>query len=246
MSASENPRDTILDHALRLAPFDGWTDATLRIAVRKAGLPPGAANLYFPDGALGLLRYWSDQSVAHVESEIAARGLTNMRIRDRVTEGILIAMEAIGPHEAAMRRGLSRLTLPDAVGQGPAQLWRMADAIWHGIGDTSTDFNHYSKRTILSGILSASVIAWLNDKSPDKAEARAFIDRRIDGVMQFEKVKARARTVRKEIEERVPNPAELLGTLRYGRTSGRDSGMRRFGSNIFGRASTKSRRRRTR
>jgi len=238
MSDAPNPRDQILTQALRLAPFDGWTDMMLRDAVRKTDLPTGSAALYFPGGVLDLLQYWSDQTVAHVEAEIADRGLSNMRIRDRVTEGIIIAMEATGSHEAAMRRALSRLALPDALGHAPRQMWAMADAIWHSIGDTSTDFNHYSKRMILSGVLSTSLVAWLNDKSADKSQARAFIDRRIDNVMQFEKVKARAKNARKNFGGSLPNPAEILGTLRYGRSNVMGSG--------FPRTSTKSRRRRAR
>ena len=233
MSVTPNPRDAILDAALDIAPFEGWTDTTLRLAVEATDLPEGAGALYFPDGALGLLRHWNARTVAHVEAEIAKRGLANLRIRDRVTEGIVIALEAIGPHEPAFRRALSRLALPDALGDAARMNWAVADAIWHGIGDTSTDFNFYTKRAILSGVLSASAVAWLNDTSPDKAQARAFIDRRIDNVMQFEKVKARVRGIR----ETVPNPAEFLGGLRFA-TSDMGSGLRR--------PNTKRRRRRSR
>ena len=203
-----------------------------------AGLPEGSDQLYFPEGELGLIDYWHRQTLDHVEAEIAARGLANMKIRDRVREGVLIAMEAITPHEPAMRRALSRLALPDAGARAPRQAWEMADAIWRGIGDTSTDFNYYTKRTILSGVIASTLVAWLNDTSEDKAEARAFLDRRLADVMRFEGVKARARAVR----DTLPNPSELLGRLRYG------SGPDAYGplASRFGRVSTKRRRRRAR
>ena len=229
-----SPREQILDHALRLAPFDGWTRSTVEAAARAAGLPDGSAALYFPEGELGLIDYWHRRTLEAVEAEIAARGLANMKVRDRVREGVLVAMEAIGPYGPAMRRALNRLALPDAGTRGPRQAWEMADAIWRGIGDTSTDFNYYTKRTILSGVIGSALLAWLNDTSSDKAEARAFLDRRLADVMRFEGVKARARALR----DGLPNPAELLGRARFGS----DGPM----SSPFGRPSTKRRRRRAR
>ena len=263
MDTASNLRDAVLDHALRAAPFDGWTDRTLRDAVRAAGLPEGGGELYFPRGALDLLAHWHERSLEHVEREIAERGLSNpqsnMGVRDRVREGVLIAVEAVGPHEAAMRRATARLSLPDAGAQAPRQLWEMADAIWHGIGDTSTDFNYYTKRTILAGVLGSTVVAWVNDTSPDKRDARAHLDRRLEGVMQFERIKARART----LTDRLPDPARLLGTLRYGRGGGFGAraetppgpgtgssaggfNLGPFAGGMFGKPSTLRRRRRSR
>jgi len=231
-------RDDILDAALRIVPFEGWTDRTLTQAVARAGLPDGSAELFFPDGVLGLIRHWNARTVAHLEAEIATRGFDNLGITARIREAVLIALEAIGPNTTAMRRALSRLALPDAVGQGPRQLWALSDAIWAAIGDTSTDFNFYSKRAVLSGVLASTTIAWLEDTDPDKASARAHLDRRLANVMQFEKAKAKIRTV----TDRLPNPAELLGRLRYASTGFDPTGP----LTAFRSPSTKSRRRRSR
>ena len=229
------PRDRILDAALRIAPFEGWSRRTLLRAARDAGLTQGAADLYFPDGELGLIRYWHQRTLAALEAGIATRGLANMRIRDRVREGVLLAMETIGADETALRRAMSRMSLPDAAGQAPRQAWEVADTIWRGIGDSSTDFNYYTKRAILAGVVTSTLVAWLGDADPDKASARAHLDRRLDNVLQFEKVKARARQVRSVL----PNPAEALGRLRYGLSgAGGMPGLRS--------PSTKSRRRRSR
>ena len=235
-----NPRDAILEKALQIAPFEGWTDTMLAQATDEAGLPEGADELYFPEGVLGLLDYWHRQTRDRLEAEIAARGLANLRVRDRVREGVLTLFELTEPYASAMRRALSRLALPDAGGRAARQTWEMADSIWAGIGDTSTDFNFYTKRAILSGVIASSLVAWLNDTSEDKAEARAFLDRRLADVMRFETVKARARKVRGAI----PNPAEALGSLRYrvGYGLGSSDGL----PGRFARVSTKRRRRRSR
>ncbi len=216
MSNTPNPSDmarkAILDAALKHVPFEGWTSKSLRLAVRDTDLPEGAEELYFPGGPLELMRFWSDISDAKVAAHLASLDLSAMKIRDKVTAGVLARLEAVGQHEEAARRALSRLSLPGGAAQGAAQLWASADTIWRAIGDTSTDGNFYSKRMILSGVIGSSLISWLGDDDMDKAAARAFLDARIQNVMQFEKAKwdFKKRTAG------LPNPAEVLGKLRYG------------------------------
>ena len=205
-------RRDILSRALVLAAFDGWTSKTLRDAVQQAGLPKGSDALYFPDGPLELISFWGEQLNAHVEEALASLDLASMKIRDKVTAGVIARLEALSGHEAAAKRAAARLALPDALGQGPAQIWAAADTIWRAIGDTSTDANYYSKRTILSGVISTSLVAWLADTSADKQEGRAFVEARIVNVMEFEK----AKWALKKRTENMPNPVELLGQLRYG------------------------------
>ena len=190
----------------------------LRRAVAEAklpdgkALPKGADALYFPDGPLELISFWAEELNTAVEVHLSGLDLGSMKIRDKVTAGVVARMEAISGHELAAKRATARLSLPDALGQGPAQIWAAADTIWRAIGDTSTDGNYYSKRTILSGVISTSMMAWLADNSADKAEGRAFIDARIANVMSFEKAKWQF----KKRVENWPNPAEILGQLRYG------------------------------
>ena len=176
---SYQARRQILDRALVIAAFDGWTRNTLRDAAAQAQLPKGSDALYFPDGPLELIGFWAEELNTHTEHTLKGLDLSVMKIRDKVTAGITARLEAIGGHEAAARRAAARLALPDALGQGPAQIWAAADTIWRAIGDVSTDANYYSKRAILSGVISSSLVAWLADSTADKLEARAFIDARI-------------------------------------------------------------------
>jgi len=210
---SEKARADILAAVLMHVPFDGWTRKTLTTGLRDTDLPPGAEELYFPGGPLELISYWSEAGDNEALAKIEARGLDNLRIREKVTECVWIRLNEMTGQEQAARRAISRLSLPDAIGQGPQQLWKSANMIWRAIGDTSTDGNYYSKRTILSGVIGSSIMAWLSDESDDKAKARAFLEARIDNVMQFEKAKFAMRKRR----EKMPDPAGLLGRLRYGR-----------------------------
>ncbi len=218
-SPSDLAREQILSAVLRHVPFDGWTQSALRKAVKDSQLPEGAEELYFPGGPLELISFWSDVSDEKAAKALRSKGLGNMRIRDKVTAGVLVRLETIGAHEEALRRALSRLALPDAMGQGARQLWASADMVWREIGDTSTDGNFYSKRAILSGVIGSSLLSWLSDETEGKEKARAFLDARIENVMQFEKAKWSF----KQKTENLPDPAEMLGRLRYGRRRRRRS-----------------------
>jgi ubiquinone biosynthesis protein COQ9 len=89
--------------------------------------------------------------------------------------------------------------------------WRSADLMWRQAGDTATDYNHYTKRMLLGSIYAATLAVFANDESEDFAETRAFLERRIEDVMRFEKAKAR---LLKGSDEYF-SPARFLGRLRY-------------------------------
>lgn len=184
----------------------------LRQAVKDANLPEGSDELYFPGGPLDVIDFWSSECDRQVEHDLTELDLSKMRIRDKVTAGVLARFYALGPHEEAAKRAVARTALPDGLTLSPKILWSAADTIWRAIGDTSTDFNFYTKRTTLSAVISTSLAAWLADETPEKEKARAFLDARIENVMQFEKAKFKA----KKNLEKMPDPAALLGRLRHG------------------------------
>ena len=215
MSDPNHTRDAILAAALKIAPFEGWTNLTLKRAVRGAGLPEGSGELYFESGVSDLLDHWSDKLNTQTQEEIRKLDLDTLKIRERVTQGVLLRLQAIGKNEEAARRASSRLVMPDLASKGVRQIWEAADTIWRAIGDTSTDTNYYSKRVILSSVIGATLPIWLSDQSDDKTAARAFLDNRIENVMEFEKLKWRVKSFTKDL----PEPAEILGQLRYGGTS---------------------------
>ena len=187
-------------------PFDGWTDASLKAAAADLGIDPDIAALAVPDIAT-MLSLWT----AHVNAGMAEgmAGAHNMKIRDRIRTALVTRLEQ-GDREVT-RRALALLARPEHAALSARLLWQAADAMWRAAGDTATDYNHYTKRAILSGIYSATLLYWTQDDSEDFADTRAFIDRRIEGVMQFEKAKAKLTG----LVGKLPDPARILGRLRY-------------------------------
>jgi ubiquinone biosynthesis protein COQ9 len=193
------------------AAFDGWSNAALAMAANELGVPPERARLAFPGGQAEMIDAWFDAIDKAMLDAFPSDRIAAMKIRDRIRELILFRFEAMRPNREALRRALAILAQPQNLAAGARLGWRAADRIWRVAGDTATDFNHYSKRAILVGVYGSTSLVFLDDENPDLAETRAFLNRRIDDVMRFEKFKASWRGTR----ERLPSLSRFLGRLRY-------------------------------
>lgn len=209
---ADTARLALLEAILPHATFDGWNEASLAAAAKDAGMSAGEVQLYLTGGVLDLIGFWSLELDRQAREAIGEADLASMKIRERVTFAVLKRLEAIGHDDEAARNARARLLLPDAAGLGAKLVWTTSDMIWRALGDPSTDFNFYTKRMTLSAVYTSSLSAWLADMSEDKEEAKAFLDRRIGNVMEFEKVKAKVR----KATSGLPDPAGILAKLRYG------------------------------
>ena len=178
----------VIAAALSHVMFDGWSDATLKAAIADSGVDADLATLAFPRGPLDLALGYHYQGDADKRAEMAALDLASMRYSDRVAKAISLRL-ALADKEA-VRRGMAFFALPQNAGDGTRALWHTADAIWESLGDTSRDYNWYTKRMTLSAVYSACVLFWLGDET---GETEDFIARRIANVMSFEKSKAKFR-----------------------------------------------------
>ncbi|MCV2882848.1 COQ9 family protein [Actibacterium sp. XHP0104] len=183
---------TLLDAAVPHVAFDGWSAATLKAAAADTGIPEAQARAAFPRGAVDLALAYHRQGDAVMLARLAEADLSDMRFRDRIAAAVRYRLEAVEDREL-VRRGTTLFSLPQNAGEGARAIWGTVDAIWDALGDKSEDVNWYTKRGTLAGVYSATVLFWLGDDSPDHANTWAFLDRRIDNVMQFEKLKAKTR-----------------------------------------------------
>ena len=193
------------------AAFDGWTKAALDAAADACCVPRPVAQLAFNGGASEMIDAWFASVDAAMAETLPAETLAAMKIRARIKALVEARLTVLAPHREALRRAISVLSLPGNVATALQLNWRAADTMWRAAGDTATDFNHYSKRAILGGVYGATILIFLNDESEDFADTRAFLDRRIEGIMRFEKIKAQA----KQRRALLPDPLRFLGRLRY-------------------------------
>ncbi len=187
----ESLKDRMAEAALMHAAFDGWTEQTVRAAARDAGASDLDVYRAFPGGVEDLLDHHLLMADRHMVEGILSLDLDQMKIREKITRAIRLRLEAAAPHKEAVRRGFNHLELPHRGARASRALGRTVALIWRAIGDTSTDFNFYTKRTLLAGVYMSTLLYWLNDQSEEHAATWAFLDRRIANVMQIEKAKAR-------------------------------------------------------
>lgn len=181
----------VLAVALPHVPFDGWSERTLTAAVADAGVPAALARSLFPRGGVDLALAYHAEGDAGMAARLAGMDLTSLRFRDRIALAVRTRLDLAD--RELVRRGTTLFSLPHHAADGARAIWGTADAIWTALGDTSRDLNWYTKRATLSGVYGATVLYWLGDESPDHQATWDFLERRIDQVMQFEKLKANFR-----------------------------------------------------
>ncbi len=204
-------RDAVAPRLASHAAFDGWTDKAVESAALEIGADADLAKLSLKGGPMILIEAW----IGSVDTEMARRlppeKLDAMKIRERITALVATRLEIAAPDREGQRRALAIMAMPQNVVSAARVGWRSADRMWRLAGDTATDFNHYTKRMTLSAVYASALAVFVNDESDDFADTRAFLDRRIENVMQFEKAKAQA----KKRREYMPSLSRFIGRLRY-------------------------------
>jgi ubiquinone biosynthesis protein COQ9 len=184
-------KDAVLAAALPHAAFDGFTDKVLQAAGQQAGVADLAR--LFPGGPLSLVAYYSHHADQQMQARLAAMDLTAIKIRARIAAAVMARLDVLRPHKEAARRAAALLSLPVHAATGIKLTYATVDAMWRAAGDTSTDFNFYTKRGILAGVYGATLMRWFNDTAADEQATTEFLAARIENVMQFEKLKAQVK-----------------------------------------------------
>ncbi len=213
------PVDATLDEIrLGLAPliaanagFDGWTGEAVALAAEQAGVDADVAALAFNDGPVAMIDAWFAHVDAVMVAALPAEALAERKIRARIADQVEARLAELAPHRDALRRAVAILAMPQNLARATRLGWRSVDLMWRQAGDTATDYNHYTKRAILGSVYAATITVFLNDESEGWADTSAFLARRIEGIMRFEKAKAGfvART------ENLPSLSRFIGRLRY-------------------------------
>ena len=199
MTETNDTKQVILEAALRHAVFDGFSEKTLERAGADAGVDPKQVAELFPDGPSSLVEEFSRWADEEMERRLKDGKIDTLSIREKIALAVRLRLAVLTPHKEAARRAAAFLTLPMHAALGAKLLYRSSDSIWRAIGDTSTDFNFYTKRGILGGLLSATMIRWFTDTSENDKDTTDFLNARIENVMQMETLKSKMREAAKKM-----------------------------------------------
>lgn len=184
--------EALIDAALTHVPFEGMNRRALAAGARDIGVPAPLAEVLVPRGGAGLAAAYHRRGDAALRDSLAADPPVG-RFRDRITEAVMRRLSVAEPD--LVRAGAAVLALPANLGLGTRLMAETADTIWTALGDSSDDLAWWTKRASLGTVFGATVLYWLDDRSADQADTRAFLDRRIGEVMAFEGLKAKVRRV---------------------------------------------------
>ena len=171
------------------AVFDGWTSAAVDSAANSQTVQPEQARLALPKDQAGKIDLYIQGVDRSLDEWFTPERLDGLKIREKIRAIVWKRLEIMEPAREAIRRALSILAMPQNVAAGLKMGWRTADVMWRIAGDTSTDYNHYTKRMMLGGVYASTLMVWLDDQTEGWTETGAFLDRRIDDVMKIEKLK---------------------------------------------------------
>lgn len=181
-------RDHILDKALPNIIFDGWTMDVIQAAADELGYDDLILGAAFPDGVIDALDAFADKADRAMLAALTDINPDDLKVRERVQTALVTRFEQLGPHKEAVKESMKFWLNPLRKPRAAKIIWRTADVIWNWAGDTATDYNRYSKRGLLTGIIGSATLVWLNDHSDDMGKTTSFIEARIGNVMQFGKL----------------------------------------------------------
>lgn len=187
-------KNRIIEAALPNVPFDGWTMATLVHGAVEAGYSEAMVTSVFPAGEKDAIRHFSLMADEWMLAALKETNPVSLRVRDRVTLAVRKRLEAMEPFKEAEKLAVSYWVRPFRKFEGVKLVWKTADVIWQWAGDTATDYNRYTKRGLLSGVLTSTLLYWLGDVSENHRDTWEFLDRRIENVMAIGKIAGKLKT----------------------------------------------------
>ena len=198
MNAEQTTTDHIIEAILNHIPFDGWSNASLVMAAADCGLSEVEIHRLFPAGiadAIAAYGAYADKNMITAFHAQRASDIAAMAVHMKIRSLVLIRLKQTAPHKEVVRRTLAVLARPQHAKLATQLLYRTVDEIWRAAGDTSTDYNFYTKRATLSAVYSATLLAFLSDNSVDMVKTEAFLDRRLADVARLPKMARPAKTI---------------------------------------------------
>ena len=178
-------RDEILLAALPYVEEDGWTWKIVEKAAEHCKAQDELRSGLFPNGIVDVVAHFSDYADRLMMEKLQNMPVTALRSKDKVRIAVISRLNVLEKHKNIVKMAMAFWAIPSHVIQGQRVLWRTSDCIWKWAGDTATDYNRQTKRALLSSILVGTHMVWLGDESEDHVITQAFLDRRLENVMEF-------------------------------------------------------------
>lgn len=178
-------RDQVILAALPEVSQNGWTPAAIDRAAQACGVQDDITLSLFPNGMVDAVAHFSDYIDREMMKRIEKIPAASLRSKDKVRAAVMARYDVLAPYKEVTEFALAFWSVPTHVIQGQRVLWRTSDRIWTWAGDTATDYNRQTKRALLSSIMMGTTMVWIGDDSENHIITQAFLDRRLENIMEF-------------------------------------------------------------
>ena len=123
-------------------------------------------------------------------ADLKAKGVEELRTHEKVEQALALKFRYMHDAPTLTMAGIRYLTNPLRYRLALRLQWQTLDAIWYFAGDQATDFNYYSKRSLLGYIFKTTLVYWMRHRHQDIQQTLDYMHRRFMGVAKIHKAKA--------------------------------------------------------
>ena len=160
-----NKRLRLLKFAKIVVAKDGLTSNTFNTISKKYDLNIDEMNLLFPGGKNDFLQFVLEQLNIDLENYCKKLDLIRLPVHKRIRKILLSKIYIMDKEKKFYKKIFLSLLIPKKNFSLPIKLYKSVDQIWFIAGDTSVDFNFYTKRLILAGIYSRVIFFFFNNNN---------------------------------------------------------------------------------
>ena len=161
-------------------------------------------ELLFPDGNVDLIKFVLEQLNSELEDYCKNIDLIRLPIHKRIKKVLLSKIFLLNKDKLFYKNIFLNLLIPKRHFSLPKQLYNSVDQIWFIVGDSSVDFNFYTKRLILSGIYLRIMLFFFNND--DQGDLEKILDENLKRVSKIPEIKSKL----KIFKQYLPKFATLL------------------------------------
>ena len=182
-------RQVVLRFAKEFVSEKGFTKNCLENISKKYGLNTDEADLLFPQGNIDLIKFALEQLNNDLEVYCRQIDLIRLPIHKRIRKVLLSKISLMNKDKPFYRSIFLNLLIPKKNFSLSSQLYNSVDQLWFIAGDSSTDFNFYTKRLILSGIYSRVMLFFFNNNNQEELEN--ILDESLKRVSKIPEIKSK-------------------------------------------------------
>ena len=178
-------------------PFDGWSWEALYKSAAELKLydkkldehDKNELRSFFKNDIVETIKTFNDYLDKNMEEKFIKSKHEFKKIHEKIKQLILLRLDLALKHKESIRSSIGLMSLPQNSKNSFLMLYKTCDKMWRVSGDESTDFSFYTKRIILSGVYSSTLLFWLNDETNELTKTEDFLDRRLKDVSKIGKLK---------------------------------------------------------